>query len=46
MQLSKPREVVSGYINDRNLPDKAIDLVDEACSKIRIRGSTKAEIFG
>ena len=24
------------YINDRNLPDKAIDLVDEACSKIRI----------
>lgn len=25
------------YINDRNLPDKAIDLVDEACSKIRIR---------
>lgn len=27
----------SRYINDRNLPDKAIDLVDEACSKIRIR---------
>lgn len=25
------------YINDRNLPDKAIDLIDEACSKIRIR---------
>ena len=27
----------SRYINDRNLPDKAIDLVDEACSKVRIR---------
>ncbi len=25
------------YINDRNLPDKAIDLIDEACSKIRIK---------
>lgn len=25
------------YINDRNLPDKAIDLIDEACSKARIR---------
>ena len=25
------------YINDRNLPDKAIDLIDEACSKVRIR---------
>ena len=27
----------SRYINDRNLPDKAIDLIDEACSKMRIR---------
>lgn len=25
------------YINDRNLPDKAIDLIDEAASAIRIR---------
>lgn len=25
------------YITDRNLPDKAIDLVDEACAKLRIR---------
>jgi ATP-dependent Clp protease ATP-binding subunit ClpC len=24
------------YINDRFLPDKAIDLVDEACSKLRV----------
>lgn len=25
------------YINDRNLPDKAIDLIDEACSAARIK---------
>lgn len=24
------------YINDRNLPDKAIDLIDEACSRIKL----------
>ena len=26
------------YINDRFLPDKAIDVLDEACSKVRMRG--------
>lgn len=26
------------YINDRNLPDKAIDLMDEAASKVRLGG--------
>lgn len=26
------------YINDRFLPDKAIDLIDEACSKVRLEG--------
>ncbi len=26
------------YINDRNLPDKAIDLIDEAAAAIRLRG--------
>lgn len=25
------------YINDRFLPDKAIDLIDEACSRVRLR---------
>ena len=29
------------YINDRNLPDKAIDLIDEACSKVRIKEKPK-----
>ena len=28
----------SRYINDRFLPDKAIDVVDEACSKVSLRG--------
>ena len=33
------------YISDRFLPDKAIDLVDEACSKLRIEmGSIPAEM--
>ncbi len=28
------------YINDRNLPDKAIDLIDEAASRAKLRGSS------
>ena len=31
------------YIQDRSLPDKAIDLVDEASSKIRLRSARAAE---
>jgi len=30
-------ELSSRYINDRNLPDKAIDLIDEASSAVRLR---------
>jgi len=30
------------YITDRNLPDKAIDLLDEACAKLKLRGATTA----
>ena len=26
------------YISDRFLPDKAIDVLDEACAKVRLRG--------
>ena len=26
------------YINDRNLPDKAIDLIDEAAAALRLQG--------
>lgn len=28
----------SRYVSDRFLPDKAIDVLDEACSKVRLRG--------
>ena len=31
------------YINDRYLPDKAIDLVDEACSKVKLKNITEPE---
>ena len=30
-------ELSERYINDRNLPDKAIDLIDEAASAVRLR---------
>lgn len=30
----------SRYINDRYLPDKAIDLIDEASSRVRLKGFT------
>ena len=31
-------QLASRYINDRFLPDKAIDLMDEACAKVRLGG--------
>ena len=31
-------ELSSRYINDRHLPDKAIDVLDEACSKVNLNG--------
>lgn len=31
------------YITDRNLPDKAIDLIDEASSKAKVKGTKKPE---
>jgi len=34
--LEAAAELSSRYINDRFLPDKAIDLIDEAASKIRV----------
>jgi len=38
--LSAAATLASRYIPDRFLPDKAIDLVDEAASRVRIRHST------
>ena len=31
------------YITDRNLPDKAIDLIDEACAKSRIKATEHSD---
>lgn len=31
------------YLTDKFLPDKAIDLLDEACSRVRLRGFTPPE---
>lgn len=39
VQLSKR------YINDRKLPDKAIDLLDESAAKLRVAISSKPEVF-
>ncbi len=36
--ISAAVELSSRYINDRHLPDKAIDLIDEACSKANLNG--------
>ena len=36
-------ELSSRYINDRFLPDKAIDLIDEASSKIKLKASVEPE---
>ncbi len=36
-------ELSDRYINDRFLPDKAIDLVDEAASSLRLRNSISGE---
>ncbi|KAL0090104.1 heat shock protein 78 [Phycomyces blakesleeanus] len=33
------------YITERFLPDKAIDLVDEACSKLRLQQESKPEVL-
>lgn len=36
-------ELSARYINDRYLPDKAIDLVDEACSMLKLVQESKPE---
>jgi ATP-dependent Clp protease ATP-binding subunit ClpC len=38
--LKAAAELASRYVSDRFLPDKAIDLVDEASSRVRIKRST------
>lgn len=38
--ITAAAELASRYINDRFLPDKAIDLIDEASSKVRLGGGS------
>src|SRR5207244_7728007 len=38
--LAAPCELPSRYISDRFLPDKAIDLIDESASRMRIKSMT------
>ena len=38
-------KLASRYISDKFLPDKAIDLIDEAAAQLKIESSTKPEII-
>ncbi len=38
-------ELSSRYINDRFLPDKAVDLMDEAAARLKMSGYTEPESF-
>lgn len=38
-------ELSDRYITNRFLPDKAIDLMDEACSSVRVQLDSKPEVI-
>ena len=40
-----PAELADRYISDRFLPDKAIDLIDEAASRMRIKSMTSPPVY-
>src|SRR6201747_1326786 len=43
--LEAAAELADRYIADRQLPDKAIDLIDEAASRMRIKSMTSPPIY-
>ena len=43
--LSAAAELADRYISDRFLPDKAIDLIDEAASRMRIRSMSQPPVY-
>src|SRR5687767_3810452 len=43
--LEAAAELASRYISDRFLPDKAIDLIDEAASRMRIRSMSQPPVY-
>jgi ATP-dependent Clp protease ATP-binding subunit ClpC len=43
--LEAAAELASRYISDRFLPDKAIDLIDEAASRMRIKSMSQPPVY-
>ncbi|MEJ7876360.1 MAG: ATP-dependent Clp protease ATP-binding subunit [Solirubrobacterales bacterium] len=43
--LEASAELADRYIADRHLPDKAIDLIDEAASRMRIKSMTSPPVY-
>src|SRR5262249_28155073 len=43
--LAAAAELADRYISDRFLPDKAIDLIDEAASRMRIRSMSQPPVY-
>src|SRR6478735_7240910 len=43
--LEAAAELADRYISDRQLPDKAIDLIDEAASRMRIKSMTSPPVY-
>ncbi len=43
--LASAAELADRYISDRFLPDKAIDLIDEAASRLRIKSMTQPPVY-
>src|SRR4029078_10602952 len=43
--LEAAAELADRYISDRFLPDKAIDLIDEAASRMRIRSMSQPPVY-
>ncbi len=43
--LQAASELADRYISDRQLPDKAIDLIDEAASRMRIKSMTAPPVY-
>lgn len=43
--LERAVELSERYVNDRFLPDKAIDLIDEACSNATLKNPKYSELF-
>src|SRR3982074_1179916 len=43
--LGAAADLAAGYISDRFLPDKAVDLIDEAASRMRIKSMTSPPVY-